>query len=509
MNISLGIKKDDVVNMRAISVPSLKKLSELICVKHYSLSTFLNSYRNKSNFLQAEAIGLDFDDGMSLEEAEEAFKDYAHIIAPTRSHGKDKNGVIADRFRVILLLDSPITDADTFEATWFSLANKFPKLDRSCKDASRFFYESQYIHAMREDGLKVEPVSPPPKPEKRTVDLATLPPGARGKLSKKSLAFLESGDIGDEAGRNRATFMCSKDLQQNLYSYEEAEDLIMSALTENGTIAPSFTEQEVVTTIRSAYNTEAKHEPRIKPKAFTLLKIGELYEKKSEMEWLVKDLLSVGGVSLLSADPKAGKSTIARQLMREVARGGSFLDRGCKKGSVFYFAIEEQIGVLNTSFKRLGVTEADSIFVHVGDPMGDNTFDDFRELLLETKPALAVIDTMFDFLNVESENNYKEVKRELRRLRAVARETGTHIMCIHHNSKGMKDDTRRGNRAILGSTAISGGVDTIMVVETDNEVRKITTSGREINRFVQYPLAFNKLDNTYQLGEKTERDPWE
>jgi RecA-family ATPase len=192
--------------------------------------------------------------------------------------------------------------------------------------------------------------------------------------------------------------------------------------------------------------------------------------------------------------------------MREILRGANFLGRQCKQGSVQYYGIEEQLEVVNASFKRLGITNQDSLLVHIGDPLAGDTLSDFRDILTGTKPALAVIDTLFDFLEVESENNYKEVKRELRKIRQIARETGTHILLVHHNSKGNKDDHRRGNRGILGSQAIAGGVDTIMVLEVEGNSRIMTTSGREIKRWVNRELVFDQKDCTYSLGPVSVED---
>lgn len=502
MRVSIAKKPDDLVNFPTKNVASIEELAGLIVEHSYSLSTFTGGYRKKSNFIQAEAIGLDFDEGYTLTEAVKDFADAAHIIAPTRSHGVEKNGKIQDRFRVILFLSEPIRSPEVFEATWFALAEIFPKLDHACKDPSRFFFPSMYVESINAKGSLVAPVQPAPKPEKKEVNIDDYLPGTRGELGRATKEFLDKGF--QEGGRNNATVKAAKDFQQNLYPIEEAIETIVSALHRNGTIAADFPESEVISTIRSAYRSEPKHDPRIKQLAFKLQPIGELYRDNTEVDWLVHELLSVGGVSVFSADPKAGKSTILRQLAREVLRGGRFLDRQCKQGAVQYYAIEEQKSVINKSFRRLGVRDDEPLLVHLGDALTDDKWNDFREILITMRPALAIVDTMFDFIEVESENNYKEVKRELRKLRSIARESGTHIVLVHHNSKGSKDDKRRGNRSILGSTAISGGVDTIIVMEIEGETRFITTSGREVRRWAHYPLEFHSNDFTYTLGKHAE-----
>lgn len=505
MQISLAKQEGNLVNFETIEVNSIDHLAKLICTCPYSLSTFKDGYRNKANFIQTGAIGLDFDEGLSLAEAEEVFKDYLHIIAPTRSHRIEKNGKVEDRFRVVLFLSDIIQDSDVFEATWYSLKEKWPWLDKACKDASRFFYPSQFVYSISGTGLTIAAVAPKPR-EIREVDLGTLLPGDRGRLSESTIALLQRGELGEGLGRNQSTFKAAKDFQQNLYTFDETLDAILAALNDNGTIVPDFTEAEVENTVRSAFSTEPKHEPRIRPRAFKLVPISEMYKDQSKVEWLVDELLMVGGFSLVSADPKAGKSTVSRQLVREILRGGTFFERRCKQGPVFYFGMEEHQAVLNASFKRLGIQETEPLLVHVGDVLTETGIQDLREILCETKPALAVVDTLFDLVEVESENNYGEIKRKLKRLRQIARDSGTHIMAIHHNSKGGDGSSRRGNGRVLGSQAIIGAMDAILVIEMAGKFRKISSSGREVKQWFERLLIWDEKTKTYSLGPEQEEE---
>lgn len=503
MQISVGRNPKDLATFEEVSITSIDVLFSIITADNYSLSTFKGSHRCKKNFVQAEAMGLDFDHGMTIEEAEEAFKDYRYIIAPSRNHRKDKNGVVADRFRVILKLSKPITDNETFEATWFSLAEKWQNTDPACKDASRFWYPSQYIHKTQMDGILIDPVSPTPVVEKAESPVVPFLEGARGTLGKDTLRLLAMG--AENGGRNHAVFKAAKDCQQNLYSFQETLETIIPALEFNGTIASDFPESEAEATIRSAFSSNAKHDPRIKQSAFNLQPIGELYKQTAgiKIEWLVENLLQVGGVSILSADPKAGKSVIARQLCKHVIHGAEFFGRKVKRGSCHYYGLEEHRTMLAQSFSRLGIQDGDPLFVHVEDPLNDESvFKDFSDIINQTKPALAVVDTAFDLLEVESENNYREVKKAFKKVRKIARDSGTHILLIHHNSKPQQNFRRRGNHAILGSTAISGGVDSILVVEIEGKDRIITTSGREVDQWNRRILKWDKETATYSLGGK-------
>lgn len=510
MKISIS-NPSEIVRFEPIEVRDLKQMVDLCLRKNFSPAIFKDGYRNLVNFETAYCIGLDVDnDGrteeMTLAEARRAFAEYKHLILPSRSHQKEKDGKPpCDRFRVILFFDQPITDVDTFYATWFWCKSQWPAIDPQCKDPSRFYYRHSSAASIQENGHLIKPELPQPKEiTKGNVELSALSPSDRGKLSRNTLEFLIDG--ADKGNRNGTTYKVAKEFQQNLFTMEETEARILEALHRTNTFARDFTEAEAKQTIRSAFNTEAKHDPRIKPRAFNLVPIGELYKTNSKVEWIVDNLLTVGGVSLMSSDPKAGKSTLVRQLMRDILRGSNFLGRQCKQGAVHYYGIEEQLEVVNASFKRLGVTNQDSLLVHIGDPLSGNVMQDFREMLAETRPALAVIDTLFDFLEVESENNYKEVKRELRKIRQIARETGTHILLVHHSSKGSKDDRRRGNRGILGSQAIAGGVDSIIMIEVEGSTRLISTSGREIKSWQNRQIVFDDTNRTYSLGPEDDRD---
>jgi hypothetical protein len=499
MQITVGFKSEKDPQGQVCDQNRLKTLTELVTKGLYSLATFKDDYRNKANFIQAPLIALDFDGGYSLEDALHAFKDYSHIIAPTRNHRVEKNGKVDDRFRVILVLDQPITDYDTFVSTWYSLYAKWPQSDDKCKDACRFWFPSKEVVSVKSGGKKVLVIKPKPveKPApKERVE------GKKGDLARTTLELLTIGAV--NGGRNNAVAKAARDFQQNLYTLDEALDKLVPALNANGTIARDFTEAEVTTTVKSIYNTEAKHEPRIKPQAFHMKQIGELYNETSdaEIEWLVEGLLQTAGVSLLAADPKAGKSVIARQLCTSVLTGQPFFTRKTKKGTCHYFGLEEHPTIVAKSFRTLGVPADAELYVHCGDPFSDdNLFKEFSDLILEQKPELAIIDTAFDLLEVESENNYREVKRALKAVRTVARNSGTHIMLIHHAGKPQKEFARSGNHAVLGSTAIVGGVDSIMVIQLKGQTRVLYTSGREVDPWNGRVLTWDNKNRTYSLGK--------
>lgn len=478
-------------------VTSISELQKVMLSSPYSLGTFKDNRVVKSNFISANSVALDFDENYTLNEAKKDFEKFQCIIATTKSHGKVKNGKVFDRFRVVLFFTEPITDNETFFSTYKKLQDAFPRLDPQCKNSSRWFYPSVDLIQVNKKGMKVTPVKLVTETKPFTSD-SILQTKGNGKLAGSTKKLLKHGLVA--GSRNGDTFKIAKDFQENGYAEDDAVKFILKAFTETNTLSYDFTEYEVENTIRSAYTSEPTNAPR---KPFKLVPIKEIYRENKKLEWTVDKLLSKGGISLLSAAPKAGKSVIARQLITSILTNKKFFGRECLHGEVHYYAIEEQPEVIQDSFKKMDLPNDVPLYVHTGDIFSDDILRDFLNILQERKPVLAVVDTLFDFLDVESENNYKEVKQQLRKLRNIARVTGTHILCIHHANKGFGGVT--GNhRSVLGSQAITGGVDSIMVVEMQGDTRVITTMGRSIKRWITRELIWKEETETYSLGGKIE-----
>lgn len=69
----------------------------------YSCYTWRNGFKTPKNFSQElqDCIILDVDDGKSIHSFQKEFGEYKYCLATTKSHQKDKKGLICDRYRVI------------------------------------------------------------------------------------------------------------------------------------------------------------------------------------------------------------------------------------------------------------------------------------------------------------------------------------------------------------------------------------------------------------------------
>jgi hypothetical protein len=128
-------------------------------IKHlpWSPCVWHGGRRRADHFMLCDYLALDFDDGeMTLDNAvENCFCDINHVIGTTKSHRREKNGFIADRFRVVLALPRRITDA----AEYSKIARHYVGIygsDKACTDTARFFWPCNTIASVVTDADTLE-----------------------------------------------------------------------------------------------------------------------------------------------------------------------------------------------------------------------------------------------------------------------------------------------------------------------------------------------------------------
>lgn len=236
---------------------------------------------------------------------------------------------------------------------------------------------------------------------------------------------------------------------------------------------------------------------------FKFVSLGDLLNEPEELiSWVVEDLLPAGGLSIVVAKPKVGKSTFVRQLALAVARGESFLDRNTVKGRVLYVALEEKRSEVRIHFKLLGADGTEDLGVHVGSaPLEANRW--LEEEIKKQLPILIIIDTLFRFVRVGDVSDYAKITTALDPLLNLSREYGTHLMVLHHARKmdGEGADTT------LGSTAIFGTVDTAIILKRIKDgKRTIETQQRYGNDIEETMLVFHADAKAISLGGSKDED---
>lgn len=207
-------------------------------------------------------------------------------------------------------------------------------------------------------------------------------------------------------------------------------------------------------------------------RGFTFTPWSEASEEPEEqIAWVVEDMLPVGGFSMLVAKSKAGKSTTVQCLAAAVVQGKPFLGRAVQQGRVAYVALEEKRSEVIRHFRQMGLPRSALLDIHT-EPTPEQALTRLREYIEEQKPVLVIIDHLFLFVRFKDGNDYAEAVNRLAPVRALARETGCHLLVTHHAKK------RRGagGDEVLGSTGFFGAVDCLLSIKKSEATQQRTCS---------------------------------
>jgi len=123
----------------------LKSKVQSYCLNHFEATDKApNGHRKKEYVIPGQnCIAWDLDEGMTLKEAKETLKDYVYLMYTTKSHQKDKNGIICDRFRILMptktvFYVNPEEHKGLYEN--LSVVLNIPSYDVATKNQGRLWY---------------------------------------------------------------------------------------------------------------------------------------------------------------------------------------------------------------------------------------------------------------------------------------------------------------------------------------------------------------------------------
>jgi hypothetical protein len=191
----------------------------------YSAHRFKNGYRNKDNVITSfSLLMLDVDGGTTLDMAKIILSDYTYLISTTRNHQKEKNGIVCDRFRIIMPMEYTLDlTVEQYSNFMKNIMEDLPiELDRQCTDASRFFYGASGEYWYNE-GILINC----DKYVSNTGESETYRK-AGSNLSKKNIGGISQYIIRNQhGGRNSALIKLALLLMDTGYTHDEAKDEIL------------------------------------------------------------------------------------------------------------------------------------------------------------------------------------------------------------------------------------------------------------------------------------------
>lgn len=209
-------------------------------------------------------------------------------------------------------------------------------------------------------------------------------------------------------------------------------------------------------------NGQAEENPQAAPSApFPDPKPASALQRVAdEARWVWRGLLARGGVTLLSALWKAGKSTLLAHLLRALGQGGDFLGLAVAPSKVLYVT-EEPEDLWAERRDDLGIT--DDAHFQVKPFLAKPRYDRWGEFLThlagyrsEFPYDVLVMDTISNLWPVRDENDAAQVQSALMPLHGLVDSTMA-LLLVHHLRKGDGQEAT----ASRGSGALTAFVDII------------------------------------------------
>ena len=252
-----------------------------------------------------------------------------------------------------------------------------------------------------------------------------------------------------------------------------------------------------------------------------ILSAEELLESEfPEPKWIVEGIIPEASLCLLSARPKAGKTSLAIQMAVATVSGRMFFMKRTKETPVLFLSYE----IDQRQFKKrllgaleyLGVPREDingGFFLSFASRKGIDSLD---EILSEIKNkygvevGLIIIDTYVLFRDIseqarKSKKTVYEVESEyLAKLREFCRDKRLSILLIYHNRKKQViagDITEE----VMGSTGITGGVNNLLILDrkTGSREAKLMITGHDVEE-QEIELTFER--GFFRLRSMTDRE---
>jgi KaiC/GvpD/RAD55 family RecA-like ATPase len=212
---------------------------------------------------------------------------------------------------------------------------------------------------------------------------------------------------------------------------------------------------------------------------------SDLPEEYTSPDELVQGVVTCGSSSVVYGDSNSGKTFFVLDMCCAVARGVEWMGRKTEPGLVVYLATEAPSSIMSRvqAYQRhhgcivenLAIVRVPlNFYESSGDAANVIRLIQHVEKERGIKARLIVGDTLARMSAGANENSGEDMGPVMARFERVSKETGAHMMTIHHNGK----DAAKGSR---GWSGIRAHIDTEIELEDKKDTRVATiTKQREL-----------------------------
>jgi hypothetical protein len=513
MKLSLISKRDLGLIESEIDIVEPTDLARVALANRWAPGVFNGDRRLATSLRSIELLALDIDENCTLDTALELFEEYKHVIMTTKSHQIEKNGVVCDRFRVVLWLNSPIDNDKDYKATWAAAQQRWGFIDPACKDASRFFYNSKDVVSIQNEGIMFKVVKAPIEAPRTVVAVANG--DAKGDLWKSTLDFLLNG--APSGTRHSRLVSAVGNMKEQNYGLDEITQKIGDMTLNVGDWTQPGLSPKDLHTITDVFSRPNKYD--FKPKeedarsaasgvVDSFVSASDLLEESFEylsdkdkvkgeptgiegLDRLLGGGFRTGELTVLMAQAKTGKNTFYHYLIY------SYLKRGVPFGYASrelspatevlpnFLSIDTGTNIwkaeITEPFRKMAKDTVAKWPLYFAPGYGYFALDEMKRWFTEMK-AQGVDHFLLDHLHYSlMSEDYESTTSLIKNLKSLTKELDIHLNLIVQ-PRSLRDGERLSLATLRGGAAIGQALDNLLILERVRGQDNISKLSLEVAR---------------------------
>lgn len=233
-----------------------------------------------------------------------------------------------------------------------------------------------------------------------------------------------------------------------------------------------------------------------------------------EEEWYVPDFIPVGGKTIISAEPKMGKTILLFHMLKAATTGGMFLGKECPPVRVLYLTEQTEHEFKRQCKEVPDLLGNENFYVLLAEQNTFRTWEDTLEfaqsMLNKIKAKILVIDTFGGLAKLppNGENDAATIQNQINKLNFLFKQRYLSVVMTHHNRKpSVKQKGDYGSpdlsiNSARGSSAFVGGGGHLIFMDAPDGVKNPM---RRLNIFGRYNNGDEKslylIDGQYRTSQ--------